>query len=110
METTREDCIELVDELNAELTKVTFFENYFNIRFKYMTEGYDDYIMLGDIILYTSQDGCLYKWRDGLPVEITLREYLLKELKKLLFNTRKMSFWVHNELKSYEIKEDNSTD
>jgi len=110
MDTTRQDCIDLVEELNYELNDITYFENYFNIRFKYVTEGNYDYILLGDIVLYSSDDGRVCKWVGGEHVEITLREYLLTELQKMLFHARKMSFWIQKELKSYAIQEDDSTD
>ena len=103
MDTTRQECIDLVEELNSELNDITYFENYFNIRFKYVTEGNYDYILLGDIVLYSSDDGCLYKWVDGEYVDITLRENLLIQLKKMLFHARKMSFWIQKELKVYEV-------
>jgi hypothetical protein len=109
MDTTRQDCIDLVEELNYELNDITYFENYFNIRFKYVTEGNYDYILLGDIVLYSSDDGRMYKRVNHEPVEITLREHLLTELQKMLFHARKTSFWIQKELKSYVVQEDNST-
>jgi len=111
MENVLQECAELVDELNSEFKDNKYLSNE-AIGFHLIHDGYTTSIMLGDITFYNSENERNYEYSDDLSdyIEVPIKQFVLRKIRKMLFELRKISFYVNNQLKVYELEEDNSSD
>lgn len=86
-------CLELIEELNDKIFKIPYFENI-QVGFEYNTNCYTDIIKFGELILYCSENDSLSEWDEEKQdfVDITLKEFVIKEFNKLVINLNKINF------------------